>query len=233
MQIEKLILFDIDGTLLWSDGAGRAAIRQALLDEMGTSGPIDEYSFAGKTDKQIVHELMLEAGHPHAKSDEHVKRVCNRYAELLGKELEAPGRNLHVYVGVKDLLSRLGTRHDSVVGLLTGNLAAGAALKLAAVGIDIDQFRVVAYGSDAVHRAALPAMAAERAEPIMGRVPQGDEVVIIGDTPADVECGRGIGARAIAVATGPYDADALRVAGAYAVFQDFSDPDSVIEAIYA
>ncbi len=232
MRIEKLILFDIDGTLLWSDGAGRAAIRQALIDEMGTAGPINGYSFAGKTDRQIVRELMLAARHPHAESEAHKDRVCDRYVELLEQELVSPDRDLRVYVGVVDLLERLSARPDSLVGLLTGNLARGAALKLAAVGIDVAQFRVAAYGSDAEDRAALPFIAAERAAPIMGRIPHGDEVVIIGDTPADVECGRGIGARAIAVATGPYGLDALLAAGPYAAFEDFSQPLRVIDTIF-
>jgi phosphoglycolate phosphatase-like HAD superfamily hydrolase len=200
---------------------------------MGTAGPIDEYSFAGKTDRQIVLELMQAAEHPHAESKAHLDRVCDRYTELLQQELGKPGRDLRVYVGVRGLLERLGSRTDSVVGLLTGNLEMGAALKLSAVGIDVTQFRVAAYGSDATDRADLPFIAAQRAAPLMGRVPHGDEVVILGDTPADVECGKGIGARAIGVATGPYDVEALRQAGPYAVFEDFSDLELVLEAIYA
>lgn len=230
---DKLILFDIDGTLLWSDGAGRAALRQALIDEMGTPGPIDAYSFAGKTDRQIVRELMVAAEHPQAESEAHLDRVCDRYTELLQRELVASGRQLHVYVGVRELLERLGHRDDAVVGLLTGNLERGAALKLSAVGIDVAQFRVAAYGSDAADRGELPGIAAQRASALMGRVPTGTEVVIIGDTPADVECGRAIGARAIAVATGPYDFAELSALTPYAVFEDFSDVSSVIESIYS
>ena len=233
MGIDKLVLFDIDGTLLWSDGAGRSAIHQALVDEMGTTGPIDGYSFAGKTDPQIVRDLMVAAGHPHAESDDYLRRVCERYAELLRDELAAPGRSLEVYDGVKELLSQLAQRQDALVGLLTGNLEAGAALKLAAVGIELSQFRVAAYGSDSMDRGALPAIAAERAQPIMGRRPHGEEVVIIGDTPADVECGRGIGARAIAVATGPFDLPALVEAGADAAFEDLSNTAAVMQAIFA
>jgi phosphoglycolate phosphatase-like HAD superfamily hydrolase len=233
MEIRKLVLFDIDGTLLWSDGAGRTAIRRALIDEMGTTGPIDECSFAGKTDRQIVRDLMLAVQHPEAESEAHLDRICNRYTELLERELGTPNRDLKVYVGVRELLDQLGSRTDSVVGLLTGNLETCAELKLSAVGIDIAQFKVAAYGSDATDRGDLPLIAARRAERVMGRIPRGEEVVILGDTPADVECGRGIGARAIAVATGPYDVEALRDAGAYAVFEDFSDPARVIQAIFA
>ncbi len=232
MHIEKLVLFDLDGTILWTDGAGRTAIRDALVDEMGTAGPIEGYSFAGKTDPQIVRELLVAAGHPHAGSDSHVARVCRRYAELLRLELADPRRDLRVYVGVQELLGVLNARPDTVVGLLTGNLEEGAMLKLEALGIDVKQFRVGAFGSDASDRAALPAIAAERAAPLMGQVPRGDSVVIIGDTPADVTCGQGIQARSIAVATGPYDIDQLRAAGPYAVFGDLSDTAQVMAAIY-
>src|SRR5882724_7785843 len=88
----RLILFDIDGTLLWTAGAGRRAIQRALLDEVGTAGPIDAYRFDGKTDPQIVRELLELAGHPDASSDDRVTAVCRRYVELLTAELEKPTR---------------------------------------------------------------------------------------------------------------------------------------------
>jgi phosphoglycolate phosphatase-like HAD superfamily hydrolase len=229
----KLILFDLDGTVLWTDGAGRSAIRQALIEEMGTAGPIDDYAFAGKTDVQIVRELLTAAEHPDAHSDEHATRVCNRYAELLESELKLPHRNLRVFDGVPELLARLHMRADAIVGLLTGNIPVGARLKLAAVGIDPDRFRVGAYGSDALKRDGLPLIAAQRSATLMGHVPHGDEVVIIGDTPSDVSCGQGIGARAIAVATGPFSVAELQAAGAYAVFPDLTDTDAVESAIFA
>ncbi len=230
---KKLILFDLDGTLLWSDGAGRAAIHQALVDEMGTEGPFKDFSFAGKTDSSIARELLRSANHPEAESDEHVKMVCNRYVELLEGELQAPGRKVRVYVGVHELLEKLGARKDAVVGLLTGNVEGGAILKLKAAGIDPDQFLVSAYGSDAFSRDALPPIAVTRAATVMGCVPRGKDVVIIGDTPADMTCGKGIGARAIGVATGPFEVAELEAAGGFAVFEDFSMPDMVMTAIFA
>ncbi len=229
----KLILFDLDGTILWTDGAGRSAIRQALIEEMGTAGPIDDFAFAGKTDTQIVRELLTAAKHPHAGSDAHAVRVCNRYAELLEVELGLPHRDLKVFDGVTELLERLHARPDAVVGLLTGNITVGARLKLSSVGIDPDRFEVGAFGSDALARSDLPPIAAQRAAAVMGRVPRGEEVVIIGDTPSDVSCGQSIGARAIAVATGPFSVAELEAAGAYAVFPDLTDTDEVETAIFA
>jgi phosphoglycolate phosphatase-like HAD superfamily hydrolase len=229
----KLVLFDLDGTVLWTDGAGRSAIRQALIEEMGTAGPIDDFAFAGKTDTQIVRDLLAAAEHPHAGSEEHATRVCNRYAELLAVELKLPHRRLRVFEGVTELLDRLHARKDAVVGLLTGNIPVGARLKLAAVGIDPDRFQVGAFGSDALERSGLPPIAAERSAPLMGHVPHGHEVVIIGDTPSDVSCGRSIGARAIAVATGPFSVAELEATGAYAVFPDLTDTNAVETAIFA
>ena len=86
----KLVLFDIDGTLLWTDGAGRRAIHRALLDECGTAGPIETYRFDGKTDPQIVRELLALAGHPDAANDARITTVCRRYVALLAAELAKP-----------------------------------------------------------------------------------------------------------------------------------------------
>jgi phosphoglycolate phosphatase-like HAD superfamily hydrolase len=133
--------------------------------------------------------------------------------------------------GIIDLLARLEEHHAVVLGLLTGNLAEGAALKLRAGGIDPLRFPVGAYGSDAGHRPDLPPIAARRAVPFFGREPTGAEVVIIGDTPADIACGSSINARAVAVATGSYSVADLAACVPHAVFEDFRDTRRVLEAI--
>ncbi len=230
---KKLILFDLDCTLLWSDGAGRAAIHQAFIDELGTLAPLEDYSFAGKTDSAIARELLRAANHPEAENDEYVMRVCDRYVELLEGELKSPDRNVRVLVGVHELLEKLRGRKDAVLGLLTGNVEGGAILKLKSAGIDTGQFKVAAYGSDAFARDALPPIAVSRAAAVMGCVPRGEDVVIIGDTPADMTCGKGIGARAIGVATGPFAVADLEAAGGFAVFEDLSMTDMVMTAIFA
>ena len=227
----KLVLFDIDGTLLWTDGAGRSAIRTALLAELGSTGPIEGFRFDGKTDPQIVRELLRAFGNPHAESGAHVQAVCDRYVEMLEGELASGKRTPHVFPGVWELLDLIERRDDAVLGLLTGNLAAGARLKLASVGMEFDRFRVGAFGSDAAERGELPAIAAARAAELVGEPPTGEDIVIIGDTPADVTWGAGVGARAIAVATGSYGVAELAAAGAYAVFEDLLDTEGVLEAI--
>jgi len=216
----RLILFDIDGTLLWTDGAGRRAIQQALLDEMGTTGPIDTYRFDGKTDPQIVRELMTLAEHPDAEVEERIAAVCRRYVGLLTAELQkAPHLEPHESEG------------RALVGLLTGNLAGGAALKLTAVGLDPARFAVGAYGSDSARRPELPAIAAQRATQRTGRTFSGADIVIVGDTPDDVACARPIGARTVAVATGFYDVTKLRATGAAYVFENLTDTPALTDAL--
>lgn len=232
----RLILFDIDGTLLWTDGAGRRAIHRALVDEMGTAGPIDGYRFDGKTDPQIVRELMELAGHPDSGSEERITAVCRRYVELLTAELEKPTQATRVYPGIKELLAALEPYEAdgrALVGLLTGNVEHGAALKLRSAGLDFARFAVGAFGSDSHHRPDLPAVAADRAARRVGRRFSGVDIVIVGDTPDDVNCCKPMGARSVGVATGFYDVPALRAAGATHVFADLRDTQAVLEALFS
>ena len=226
----RVVLFDIDGTLLWSDGAGRRALHTALMEIFGATGPAD-HRFDGKTDRQIVRELMRHAGHDDATIDTRMDALLDRYVEALRHELAHPDHPPRRFPGVEELLDALEERGDVVLGLLTGNLAEGATAKLRAVGIDPDRFRVNAFGSDHEHRPELPPIAQRRARSVIGAEVPGDRVVVIGDTPADLTCGRGIGARAIGVATGRYTVQDLSEHGAHAVFADLTDTDAVIAAI--
>lgn len=226
-----LVLFDIDGTLLLTPGAGRRAITAAMADRVPDARVWDAIRFDGKTDPQIVHEMLEAAGDASPRDPRAVDEILARYLVLLEAELaRTPGRT-RVLPGVASLLDRLEAEADVVLGLLTGNIAPGAGLKLRSGGLDPARFRVGAYGSDSSHRPDLPAIAAGRAAPIFGRVPAGETVIIVGDTPADVTCGRAIGARAVAVATGSYAASELREAGAHVAFEDLSDTDAVLEVM--
>ena len=226
----KLVLFDIDGTLVWSDGAGRRAIHHALTEVFGATGPAD-YRFDGKTDPQIVRDLMRMVGHADDHIDAWMRNLFERYVERLRMELRAPGYHPRVMPGVFALLDALEARRDVVLGLLTGNLVEGARAKLESVGIDPARFRVGAFGSDHEHRPSLPEVARRRLRESLGLEVPGRDVVIIGDTPADVTCGREVGARAIGVATGRYPVEELRRHGAAAVFADLSDTAAVVAAI--
>lgn len=231
MAASTLVLFDIDGTLLLTAGAGRRAITAALAGEVNVPEAFERVRFDGKTDPQIVAELLEIAGHGGARDAAFVRELCERYVALLADELRQPRSLTTVMPGIAALLDALERAPEVVLGLLTGNMREGAGLKLAAAGIAPGRFRVGAYGSDSSHRPDLPGIAARRATPHFGREPRGREVVIIGDTPADVTCGRGIEARAIGVATGAYPLTALAEAGAHATFADLSDTDRVLEAI--
>jgi phosphoglycolate phosphatase-like HAD superfamily hydrolase len=228
----KLVLFDIDGTLLLSDGAGKRAVHRALADVFGSPGAL-EHRFDGKTDPQIVRELMSAAGHGDSLIDGRLSLALDRYSVLLAEELAAPGHDPHALPGVLDLLDALESRDDVILGLLTGNIVAGARAKLAAVGIDHERFSVGAYGSDHETRSELPALARDRLLASTGQSVSGEDIVIIGDTPADVQCGRKLGVRAIGVATGRYSIEELESSGARIAFADLSDTEAVLRAIFA
>lgn len=226
----KLVLFDIDGTLLWTDGAGRRAIHRALDEVFGATGPKD-YWFDGKTDPQIVRELMRHAGHADDRIDRDMWPLLDRYVECLQVELKAPGHVARPLPGVPELLDALERRSDVVLGLLTGNIEPGARAKLEAVGLDWKRFRVGAFGSDHELRPELPAIARERTRAQLGLHLEGSAMTVVGDTPADLTCGASLGARAIGVATGRFPVAELQRHGPVAVFQDLSDTDRVLRAI--
>lgn len=226
----KLVLFDIDGTILLTDGAGRRAVQRALIEVFGGTGPSD-HRFDGKTDPQIIRELMHLEGHTDARIDASMPVVFDRYVALLREELQAGASGVRLMPGVRALLDVLATRDDVVLGLLTGNLVAGAQAKLRAAGIDPSIFRVGAFGSDHEVRGELPAVAQRRAREELRVEVAGRDVVVIGDTPADIDCGRAIGARAIGVATGHYSVDELQRHAPAAVFADLSPTAHVLHAI--
>lgn len=229
--MKRLILFDIDGTLLSTDGAAKRAFHRALLEVYGTAGPISTHTFDGKTDPQIARELLRLAGVPDAVIDGGLPELWAAYLRELATELNRPGHRTRVLPGVLRLLAALEERDtECVLGLLTGNVEPGAVLKLASAGIRTP-FRLGAYGSDSEHRHELPAIAVRRAMGIAGRRFEGTEVVIIGDTPHDIACGRSLGARAVAVATGRHSEAALRSAGADAVVPDLADLESVLRCL--
>ena len=228
----KLVLFDIDGTILWSDGAGRRAMQRALTTAFGTSGSAG-YRYDGKTDMQIVRDLMRMEGHEDDVINARMQSLLGDYVDALHEELRSGTTRVERFGGVVELIEALEARPDRRIGLLTGNIEIGAGAKLRAVGIDPGRFTVCAFGSDHEVRGELPAIAQRRAREQLGLYVEGDAIVIIGDTPADIDCARPIGARAIAVATGRYSVEELAAHAPVAVFPDLSDTDAVMRAIDA
>lgn len=228
----RIVLFDIDGTLVWTHGAGRRAMERALQQELGHPGPA-EHRYDGKTDKQIVREAMRLTGHDDAEIDARMGAVIARYLEALALDLDRDDHGAVALPGVTELLDAVDDDPSLMLGLLTGNVVAGAERKLRAVGIAPERFVVGAFGTDHEHRHELPPIARDRAAARLGRAVEGAACVIIGDTPMDIACGRPIGARAIAVATGHYDVPALSAHAPDAVFADLRDTAAVLEAIRA
>lgn len=226
----KIVLFDIDGTLLASDGAGRTAMETALTETFGAAGP-SSYRYGGKTDRLIVRETMRLEGFDDATIDARMPMVLDRYLSELQVHLGGETHAARALPGVAPLLDAVESHDGMVLGLLTGNLMEGAKAKLRAVSLDHGRFRVGAYGSDHEERPMLPPIARARASALLGRDVSGDQLVIIGDTPFDVTCGRGVGARAIAVATGGFGRAELESHGPDAMFDDLADTARVMEAI--
>lgn len=226
----NVVLFDIDGTLLRTDGAGRRAMERAMQALHGVVGSA-EYRYDGKTDRQIIREQMREAGIADDAIAGQMDVLIAQYLQNLESELRERPDQAVLCAGVLPLLDRLRGREDVTLGLLTGNVERGARQKLAAVGVNFDQFVVNAFGCDHEHRPELPSIARGRAETFLGRAVAGDQLVIIGDTPADIHCGRSIGVRAIGVATGRYSVDDLAAHEPAAVFASLEDTDAVVEAM--
>ncbi|HJW76492.1 MAG TPA: HAD hydrolase-like protein [Thermoleophilia bacterium] len=228
--MRRLALFDIDCTLIDAHGAGGRAIVAAIAETFGVSGSLEDYTFHGRTDPGIVTDLAIRWG---ALGDEVRSRLAAclaAYVRLL--EGEVVDGVIEVLAGVRELVSALAVDERVLLGVLTGNVEAGAAVKLAPTGL-ADLFAVGAYGSDSPDRSELPSFAIERAEALVGHRHRGKEIVIVGDTPADILCGADHRAKAIAVATGRHSVAELAAHGPDFVFADLGDWRAVYEAIIA
>ena len=225
----RLYLFDIDGTLVSARGAGRIALTNALLETFGTAGDVETYDFRGKTDPRIVLDLMQAAGVP----ERDIRIRLDTCFDAYVRELEAlvgDGERVQLMPGIADVVRALAARDDALVGLLTGNIEPGARVKLRSTGL-WPLFRVGAFGSDHVDRRQLPAIACARARTGLGHDIPFERVVIIGDTPLDVDCARACGAFAVAVATGHHAPDELSACAPDLLFTDFADVTAAVGAL--
>ncbi|HEX2251701.1 MAG TPA: HAD family hydrolase [Thermoanaerobaculia bacterium] len=213
----RLVLFDIDGTLLRCGPQVRPLFAAALQEVYGTTGVMEGYSFAGKTDPRIVLDLMTGAGVPEAEVRRRLPAMRRSYLDRLESGLDT--ERMALLPGVADLLERLVAEGEVTVGLLTGNWERGARIKLSRFGLE-RYFAFGAFGDDGVHRAELPPVALARAELHAGRRFAPDEILIIGDTVEDVACARAHSFHCLGVATGWTPAEMLRDAGAAWVADD-------------
>jgi phosphoglycolate phosphatase-like HAD superfamily hydrolase len=223
-----LVLFDIDGTLLSAGRAARESVLAALAEVYGwESRNGRSHDFSGKTDPQIVRELV-EADVGRERCEALMEKAHARYLEEFARLL-AP-EAVVTKPGVPELLARLAAEPRVTLGLLTGNLERGARMKLEPPGLN-PYFPFGAFGSDSADRYRLPAIALDRARQWSGRTHSGKSIVIVGDSVHDVLCGRPLGVRAVAVATGPTPAARLAETGPDALLESFADVDAAAEAI--
>ena len=202
----RLVLFDIDGTLMATGGAGVRAFAAVARNVFGRPDGIVGMSFAGRTDLSIIRQFFTHCAID--PSPENFTRFLDDYVFWLDHLLgERPGR---VLPGVRPLITALhGLRNPPLLGLLTGNIRLGAEIKLRHFGL-WEEFTVGAFSDDHESRNHLAAIARDRGEELLGTPLRGEEILVIGDTPLDIECARAIDAHCLAVATGGATADVLR-----------------------
>ena len=222
MPAKRLLLWDIDGTLISTGAAGHGAIVRATAERFGGDGNLDGVEIAGRTDLAIAHQVLEKYGAP--VTDANARAFLEIYLRMLAEEL--PRREGRVLPGVRELLEELASQPEATLGLLTGNLVRGAKLKLQ----HYDLWRFFAFGGfadDHHDRNQLGPFALSRALAGTGIKFAGSQVDVIGDTGHDIACGKAIGARTIAVATGSWSREQLAPYEPDFLFDDLSKVDEV------
>lgn len=230
MSPKRLVLFDIDGTILW----GGALWKECFLGAMAHYFPAMKFpavSFGGKTDIQIAWEMMGEMGFSKIQIEEKIHCVVDLYVERATQAAKTRGHEVAVLPGVRDILKKLDGHPDILLGLLTGNVKKGAQAKLSCVGLH-HHFKIGVYGDDDWDRYKLPLLAVQRAKQEHALTFSGKQIVIIGDTVHDVNCGKSLGVRSIAVGTGRgVSMEQLLSHNPDFYFKDLSDTFEVLQAI--
>jgi phosphoglycolate phosphatase-like HAD superfamily hydrolase len=219
----RLVLFDIDGTLIDSGGAGVRSLDLALKDLFSIENGFHGISMAGKTDTQIIKEGIIKHG---LSANGTIDAVIKAYLNYLKREINNDRK--HVKPGIYEVLEELKPLQDLGLGLLTGNIEEGARIKLEPFRLN-EYFPAGAFGSDDEDRNNLLPIAVKRFEELFQQKIEADNCIIVGDTPRDVECAHIYGAMCIAVATGPYSYDDLIEAGADYVVHDLSDRNALLQ----
>jgi phosphoglycolate phosphatase-like HAD superfamily hydrolase len=222
---KKLILFDIDGTLITSGGAGERALRLGFRDRFGIDDDLQTVEIAGRTDSGIARQMLR--AHQLEATPENIAAFFDGYLTHLADQLpRSPGRLLP---GILPLLEALKPRPDIMLALLTGNLARGAELKLTHYGV-WQYFEFGAYADDHHDRNELGAVARSRARSQYGLEFPPERIFVLGDTPHDIACARAFGAKAVAIATGKFSREELAAFAPEFLFEDLSDLDAVLAA---
>ncbi len=225
---KKLVLFDIDGTLLRVRGISRQSLIDALRDVFGTEGTASTHNFAGKLDSVIIKEVMRAAGFTDAEIQKGFEEAKRRY--IRNFKAHAQREHIEVMAGVYELVEKLAQDERVVLALLTGNFEASGRHKLALPELN-DYFAFGAFADDAETRNALPAVAVQRALERTGIRFTGKDVVIIGDTEHDINCAKVLNSKCIAVATGHYTVAQLQSFNPDYTFENFANVDAAFDAI--
>lgn len=224
--MNKLVLFDIDKTLISSNKIHETAFSVAFKVVYGVDTDINTINHPGMTDKQIIIEVLKKKGLKEdfilSKLDQCIKVMVDYFNKNIG------GSKIFLYEGVKDLLELLN-KENILMGLVSGNLEDIARGKLKVVGVS-DYFKVGAFGSDGINRTDLVKLAIKKAEKIIGPL-NNEKVFLFGDTPRDIKAGQGAGVKTIGVATGIYSEKSLRDAGADFVLKNLKDTKKVLEIL--
>lgn len=224
----KILLFDIDGTLILTAGAGVRAMTRAFEDMFGVAEGLAGIPMAGRTDSVILAEAMQTAQIDPVPTT--LERFRMRYVSILTEEIERPSAAKRILPGIAELLPALARRSDVFLALVTGNFSDAAQVKLDHFGL-WKFFACGAFGEEAHDRNVLVPIAIERAGVCGASVGEASDVIVIGDTPHDVRCAAAAGARSVGVATGPCDAEMLAASGADVVFRDLSDTDAFLQLL--
>ena len=225
-MVKSLLLWDIDGTLIDSGGAGERALRLALKREFAIEDSLNWLEYFGRTDAWIARAILQN--HHGTASPETIRRFLNAYLQALAEEIHNP--HAHILPGIAAIIAT-ATRHPLMAqGLLTGNLRQGAEVKLGHLGLWAS-FPFGAFADDSEHRNELGPFALRRASSYCGTDFRPKDVFVIGDTPHDIACGKAIGAQTIAVATGRFSGEQLRSHNPTMVFEDFANPEAFFALI--
>ena len=222
----RVLFWDIDGTLLTTARSGIYAWEDAVLEILGVTCDLQQLHTAGQTDMEIAR-MLLTTYRPDAAGDL-AERVARSYEARLPACL--PRRAGRVMNGVREILEHVGRRDDVLNLLLTGNTRLGARAKLEHYGL-AEHFLDGAFGDEAADRTGVAQRAVEVARRHVGERFSPDRAFVIGDTPSDVRCGKAIGARTIAVATGAFTVDALREHEPWAVVEELPAPDAFLRLL--
>jgi phosphoglycolate phosphatase len=226
---KPLVLFDVDGTLLLTGGAGMRAMKAAAAALFGETFRWDGIVVAGHLDPLIFAEAAALNRLDDAPS--HHEAFRRRYLEVLPNELARHPERVRAMPGIRESLDELRADGVATLGLLTGNYAEAIPLKLSAIGLDPAWFEITAFGEEAATRRDLTALALAKYAERVGAPVDPHRVVIVGDTPRDVDCAHAHGCFAFAVATGGYDARALAEAGADLVVSNLADPTPLLDVV--